>query len=167
MDDYRGASIGIVTDCEGGSMVIPSYGTAIIYDKDGKEIKKFTGDSSHFENFIGAVRSRKHTELKADILEGHLSSALCHTANISYRLGKTHSPDEIRDAIKDNKDLSEALGRMEEHLAANKVDLKTTPTTLGTVLNMDPAVERFIGNSAANQLLTREYRAPFVVPEKV
>ena len=167
MDDYRGASIGIVTDCEGGSMVIPSYGTAIIYDKDGKEMKSFKGNSSHFANFIDAVRSRKHTDLRADIQEGHLSSSLCHTANISYRLGKTHSPDEIRDAIKDNKDLSEALGRMEEHLAANKVNLQNTPATLGAVLNMDPKSERFAGNAEANQLLTREYRGPYIVPENV
>jgi len=32
---------------------------------------------------------------------------------------------------------------------------------------MDPKTERFIGNEAANPLLTREYRPPFVVPEKV
>ena len=71
------------------------------------------------------------------------------------------------DAIKSNSDLSEMLGRMEEHLAANKVDLKTTPATLGAALRMDPATERFQDNAAANQMLTREYRAPFVVPEKV
>jgi hypothetical protein len=36
---------------------------------------------------------------------------------------------------------------------------------------MDPATERFVGNAAtvarANDLLRREYRAPFVIPEKV
>jgi hypothetical protein len=32
---------------------------------------------------------------------------------------------------------------------------------------MDPKAERFIGNPQAEQLLTREYRAPFVVPKKV
>ncbi len=41
----------------------------------------------HFENFIAAVRSRKVDDLNADILEGHYSAALCHLANISYRLG--------------------------------------------------------------------------------
>lgn len=167
MDKYHGASIGIVTDCEGGTMVIPNYGSATIYDKDGNELKKFSGGSSHFGNFLGAVRSRRHAELKADILEGHLSSALCHTANISYRLGKTHSPDEIREAVKNNTDLAEALGRMEEHLAANNVDLKTSPATLGAALNMDPKSERFTDNAEANKLLTREYRAPFVVPASV
>src|SRR5437016_2243190 len=167
MDKYHGAGIGIVTDCEGGSMVIPSYSNANILDKDGNEIKKFKGGSSHFANFIDAVRSRKHTDLKADILEGHLSSALCHTANVSYRLGQPHSPEEIRDAVKDNKDLAEMLGRMEEHLGANNVDLHKSPATLGKLLNMDPQTEHFLDNPEANKLLTREYRAPFVVPEKV
>ena len=167
MDEYHGAGIGIVTDCEGGSMVIPSYNSATIHDKDGKEIKTFRGSSSHVANFINAVRSRKHTELKADILEGHLSSALCHTANVSYRLGQTHSPEEIREAIKNNSELSEMLGRMEEHLAANQVDLHKSPATLGQVLNMDPKTERFLDNAEANRMLTREYRAPFVEPEEV
>jgi predicted dehydrogenase len=167
MDKYRDVDIGVVVDCEGGSMVIPNYTSARILDKDGAEIKKFTGSSSHFANFIDAVRSRKHTDLHADILEGHLSSALCHTGNISYRLGKTQSPEEIREAVKGDKDLAEALGRMEQHLAANNVDLSKTPATLGAVLKMDPKTERFIANAQADKLLTREYRAPFVVPKEV
>ena len=167
MDQYHGAGVGVVIDCEGGSMVIPDYAQAHIYDKDGKELKHFKASSSHFANFIEAVRSRKHTDLHADILEGHLSSALCHTGNISYRLGKPHSPEEIREAIKDNKDLAEAVGRMEEHLAANSVDLKKSPATLGAVLRMDPKTEQFVKNRDANRLLTREYRKPFIVPEKV
>ncbi|MBI1787618.1 MAG: Gfo/Idh/MocA family oxidoreductase [Acidobacteria bacterium] len=42
----------------------------------------------HMANFLKAVRSRKHTDLNAGILEGHLSAALCHLANISYRTGR-------------------------------------------------------------------------------
>jgi predicted dehydrogenase len=167
MDKYRGVSIGVVVDCEGGTMVIPNYSSATILDKDGAEIKKFSGSSSHFANFIDAVRSRKPGDLHAPILEGHLSSALCHTGNISYRLGKTQSPDEMREAVKGNKDLAESLGRMEEHLGANNVDLKQTPATLGAALKMDPLTERFIGSPEADQLLTRDYRKPFVVPAKV
>jgi predicted dehydrogenase len=167
MDKYHGADIGVVTDCEGGTMVIPSYSVAIMLDKQDKTIKKFQGSSSHFANFISAVRSRNSSDLKADILEGHLSSALCHTANISYRLGSQHSPEEIRDAVKANPDLAESLGRMEQHLGANNVDLHKTPATLGAVLKMDPKTERFIGNRLADQFLKREYRAPFVVPENV
>ena len=167
MDKYHGADIGVVTDCEGGSMVIANYSAATMFDKDNKQVKRFEGASSHFANFIEAVRSRKADTLKADILEGHLSSALCHTANISYRLGTRQSPEQIREAIKANADLDESFGRMEQHLGANHVDLRKTPATLGAVLRMDPVAERFHGNHHANQMLTRQYRAPFVVPKNV
>lgn len=40
----------------------------------------------HYANFIDAVRTRNPADLTADILEGHLSSSLCHLANIAYRL---------------------------------------------------------------------------------
>src|SRR5262249_9175734 len=134
----------------------------LVYDKDSKEVvKTFTGGESHFENFIKAVRSRKSSDLNADILEGHLSAGLCHTANISYRLGKPLSEEQIREAAKADKDLAKSLSRMEEHLAANKVDLQKTPATLGAVLKMDTKTERFIENSAADQMLTRDYRQPF------
>ena len=46
-------------------------------------------------NFIAAVRSRKTEDLNADILEGHQSTALCHIANISYRLGRTATHEEV------------------------------------------------------------------------
>jgi predicted dehydrogenase len=167
VDDYHGASIGVVVDCEGGRIVIPSYTKAIAYDQDGKEIKTYDEGGNHFKNFIQAVRSRKAADLHADILDGHVSAALCHTGNISYRLGKPMSPEKIRAAIKTNHDLAESLGRMEDHLGANKVDLQATPLMLGELLKLNPQTERFTNSRAANHLLTREYRQPFVVPEKV
>jgi hypothetical protein len=167
MDRYMGVDIGAIADCEGGFMVIPNYTSARILDKDGKEIKQFKGSSSHFGNFIDAVRSRRMGDLKAEVLEGHLSSALCHTGNISYRLGKLHTPEETREALRTKPDLAEAYGRMEEHLGANGVDVHKTPATLGEMLKMDAKAEQFKANRAANKLLTREYRAPFVVPAKV
>ena len=167
MDDYRGASIGVVVDCEGGSMVIPSYTKAIIYDRDGKEMKTYEEGGDHFANFIQAVRSRKPADLHADIAEGQVSAALVHTGNISWRLGSKLSPPATLDAVKGNSDLAESLGRMEAHLGANRVDLYQTPVTMGAALKMHPGAERFTNNDDANQLLTREYRSPFVVPEKV
>jgi hypothetical protein len=148
-------------------MVIPNYTSAKIFDKEDKLLKEFKGSTSHFANCIAAVRSRKQSDANGNILDGHLSSALCHTGNISYQLGRPHSPEEIREAVKNNADIAEALGRMEQHLAANNVDLHQTPATLGVVLKMDPKTERFLDNAEANQLLRREYRAPFVLPEKV
>jgi predicted dehydrogenase len=167
MDAYRGASIGVVVDCEGGSIVIPSYTKAIVYDKDGREIKAYEEGGDHFENFIQAVRSRKAADLHADIAEGHTSAALVHTGNISYRLGKKLSPPAMLDSVKGNSDLAESLGRMEAHLGANIVDLYQTPLVMGAALKMNSRTERFTNNHGANQLLTREYRKTFVVPEKV
>jgi predicted dehydrogenase len=46
------------------------------------------GGSEHFANFLDAIRSGKDSDLHCDILDGHLSSALPHLANISYRLGR-------------------------------------------------------------------------------
>jgi len=43
---------------------------------------------NHFTNFIDCVRSRRWQDLNADILEGHLSTSLCHLGNIACRLKK-------------------------------------------------------------------------------
>jgi len=81
------------------------------------------GGGSMFENFVGCIRSRNRAQLDGDISEGHLSCALIHHANTSYRLGRT--------------------------------------------LDFDPRTERYIGDTEANAMLTRDYRVPFVVTEKV
>ncbi len=166
MDKYKGADIGIVIECEGGHVTVPSYSMAMAYDKNDQMIKEFKGSESHYANFIKAVGSRKAADLNADILEGHLSSALCHTGNISYLLGKHCPPEAIREEIKGNKNAAEAFGRMSEHLAANGVDISKDNLTLGVMLNMDPRRERFINNAKANELLSRPYRPGFVVPAK-
>ncbi len=162
MDKYRGQDVGHVIECEGGYLAGKTA-----YDKDGGVIKKFSGGENHFENFIKAVRSRNPKELNAEILEGHLSSALCHTGNISYRLGAEKRPEEILEAVKANKAATETFDRMQEHLAKNNVDLQKSQATLGVFLEMDPETEKFKENEAADALLTRMYRKPFVVPAKV
>jgi predicted dehydrogenase len=167
MDKYKGGSVAVIVECEGGYVLVPNYSSATAFDKDGKQVNKWEGSSNHFQNFVDAVRSRKHTELNADIWEGHLSSALCHTGNISYRLGKAASTAQIKEQIKGDKNAIETFERMAQHLAANDVDLEKTKATLGLPLMMDPKVEKFIGNPDADAMLTREYRKPFVVPERV
>ncbi len=132
----------------------------------------FSGHQGHLFNFLQAVRSRKVSDLRADVLEGHLSTALVHMGNISYRLGALHSPEEARDAVADGgTEAADTFGRFEEHLAANGVNLSETEVVLGPWLEMDSQTERFVGVSEtvdrANGLLTRDYREPFVVPDKV
>ena len=102
-----------------------------------------------------------------DIDGGHVSSALCHLGNVSHQLGHTRPPQEVGERIKANALFSEAYDRMREHLARNHVDLGQTPPTLGMPLAVDAARERFTGPDAeaANALLRRDYRAPYVVPQ--
>src|SRR5690606_5818781 len=100
--------------------------------------------------------SRKHTDLKADILEGHLSSALCHLANISYRLGEKASVQQIGetlDVASIHPEAREDLERTRHYLAEAKVDLDATPLTLGRHLSLDGDKEAFRNDEVANALL--------------
>ena len=165
MDKFKGAGVGGIVECENGYVVVPNYSGAIAYDKAGKEIKKFEGSEDHFKNFIDACRSRRVDDLNADILEGHLSSALCHTGNISHLLGKKENPDAIMEQIKGDSFATDTFERMKEHLGKNDVDLTKDKLTLGPVLKMDGKAERFIDHDAANDMLKDKYREPYVVPE--
>ena len=88
---------------------------------DRKGIHK--GVNPHFVNFIDSVRSRKWQNLNADILEGHMTTTMCHMANISYRTGRA--------------------------------------------LKFNPYSETFIDDADANNYLTRQYRYPHVLPDKI
>ena len=170
MDHYRGTRIGIVVECENGYFV-GGGGGGWVYDNNDKKVKQFKGGGGgeHHANFIKAVRSRKVSDLNADIEKGHISSALCHMGNISYRLGQKASAAEIMERVKGNKKMTECFDRFQEHLAANGVDLKKTPAVIGPSLAMDTNSERFVGEFSdwANMLVKRNYREPFVIPEKV
>jgi predicted dehydrogenase len=77
----------------------------------------------HYQNFIDAIRANDPKMLNCDVREGHLSSALPHLANISYRVGRA--------------------------------------------LSFDGKTETIVGDAEASKLLTREYRKPYVIPDKV
>jgi predicted dehydrogenase len=169
MDKYRGISIGNIVHCEGGHVALSAsdYGIASAFDLDGKLVQEFKGNSSHYANFIAAVRSRKETGLHAPLLQGHLSTSLCHLANITQATGRDLHASEIREQLTSRSDLAEAFGRMTENLAANGVNLDVTAARLGAPLTFDAATEKFTGDhaAAANALLRRDYRAPFTVPQ--
>ena len=166
MDNYRGSQIGVIVQCEQGYVVIPSYSACKAFDNDGKEVKSWSGGGNHYANFVKAVRSRNHEDLNADILDGHLSSALCHTGGVSHVLGRKATAAQVAEAIGSNALLADSFDRMASHLRANEVDIdQVASLSLGPWLEMDPATETFTGNSDATPLLTRDYRAGYVVPE--
>ena len=169
-EHYRGTSFGMVIQCEGGYFA-GGRGGGWVYDNDGKKTKQFPGDGGieHQANFIEALRSRNVSDLRADVLEGHVTATLCHMANISYRLGRRESPERIAEAVAGNDLLAEAFERCLKHLKANEVDLGREPLTIGPALTFDRESEEFVGEfgDLANMYLRRNYREPFVVPDKV
>jgi hypothetical protein len=98
-----------------------------LFDADGQKIAQekqthLKMQRAHVENFVECIRSRKRPN--ADIEVGVVSSAICHLANVSYRVGN------------------------------RKLDFDATTGT-------------FVNDQAANGYLTRVFREPWVVPEKV
>jgi hypothetical protein len=181
-ESYRGQMVGNIFHCEEGDIVGNSQffprgsTTAQPLPRLERELPQRPGggggDNAHFNNFIAAVRSRRRADLNADVLEGHYSSALCHLANISYWLG-ANVPFNPRTRVFDgNREATDTLERMETHLssptpAGNGLNPANLPLRVGARLTFDAAAENFTGNDAANRMLFRQYRAPFVVPERV
>ena len=165
-DRLKGAGVGVIFEGSDGYVVLSSYNGGAAFDPEGKMVKKFSAGGDHFANFVSAVRSRKHTDLNADIENGHLSSALCHLGNVSYRLGQAISVADLQKRFDGDDEATTTLGRVVGHLAGNKVDLASQQLISGQSLQLDPKKEIFIGSGAkqANPHLTREYRKPFVVP---
>jgi predicted dehydrogenase len=119
-----GVGVGNIFYGSEGYMLVKGYDTYEVYLGEKREpgpARKAGGN--HYANFIKAVRSRKTSDQNGPVETAHLSSALAHLGNISFRLGRQ--------------------------------------------LEFDPATERFVSDERANSMLSRNYRAPFVVPENV
>ncbi len=169
---FHGTKVGNIAHLEAGTLAEGKF-----YPKGKREaiplakavkVEAHRGPGrGHFGNFIAAVKSRKAEDLNADILEGHYSAALCHLANISYRLGDEVPFSKSTHAFGDDKEAFRTFHSMEEHLQENKVALDGLKYRLGRKLTVDAATESFVGDSEANHLLTRAYREPFVVPDRI
>ncbi|MCC7419935.1 MAG: Gfo/Idh/MocA family oxidoreductase [Planctomycetaceae bacterium] len=163
-DDLRGARVGNIFYGTKGYVVMSGYDKGAAFDLDGKMVKEFKGSGDHFGNCIEAVRSRKHTDLHADIEEGHRSSALCHLGNISYLLGEQMTVKEAGSSIK-GKDELESYETFGKYLTGNGLALDSTKIGFGPVLTLKGEVFEGTKAKEANPMLTREYRKPFVVPK--
>ena len=163
-----GAGVGVIFYGTDGYVVLKSYNGGVALDKDGKEIEKFNAGGDHYDNFMKAVRSRNPKDLNGEILEGHLSSALCHTGNISNLLGDKIPVSEIKKRLADvktNEDTAATCDRVRQHLRDNGLDPDKTRLRYGLTLTFDAKTEKFVGNEKATAMLTRESRKPFVVPD--
>jgi predicted dehydrogenase len=172
MDSHTGVRIGTIIRCESGYVTGRSGGggTAAAFDHDGKLIRQFEPTKPDLRtNFLDAIRSRRAEEIISPVLQGHLSAALVHLGNISYRLGARTDKESVREAIQSEKPLAESFDRFVAHLDANEIDLGQTPIRMGPMLSFDPQQERFTGpfSEMANTFVSRNYREPYVVPNEV
>ncbi len=159
---FRGERVGVIVNCEGGSM---SLYRGIAWDNEGKQVASFGGGGDHFANFISAVRSGRRQDLNAEILAGHRSTSICHAGNISHRLGKKALKGHMDSAVKDVPLFAEMYERLLEHLAANEIDVDAKTVTLGPWLEIDRENECFKDNEQANQLVRGFYREPYTVSD--
>lgn len=166
---YMGLRGGNIIMCEKALIKI-GRGGGKAYTPDGKEmIKQYTGNGGigHIENFIDAIKANDHGKLNAPIEGCHVSSAICHLSNISYRIGKKTPPDLIRARMKDYEDIRITADQQLGQIKANGGDM--SKIILGPKLTFDPKAEKFVANGSAeaNKLLRYEMRKEFAVPEKV
>lgn len=168
-DRYYGQGIGNTFHFEEGVVAGDKF-----YPKNGKDpepVAKVEPErisrAGDFAEFIRVMRTRDKGLFDWDLEKAHYSSALCHLANISYRLGRRVSFAEAPNPFGSNAAANETFERMVEHLKSNGIDVASGSYRLGKLLEFDPVTERFIGDDRANALLTRTPRPPFVIPDKV
>lgn len=157
--------IGNVIHCEGGFI-----SESKAYDKDGKSIRKFEGfdeGADHMLNFINSIRAGKLVNGNLHVAHGHHAAALAHLSNISYRLGRKISADEIRERLNGDKAALATMDDFIANLAANKIDVAVDKIAAGPWLEFDPQTEKFTGEFAeeANKLAADVYVDEFKLPE--
>lgn len=173
MDRFRGVQEGFVLQYEGGYFAGFRLG-GTVFDNDGKLIRRFRGDNGegHQANFLEALRSRKTSDLNAPILEGHVSSAVCHLGNISYRLGRPGNAQACQATLGDRPPVAEGFPRLVKSLEGIGVDLDKTPFALGPWLELDTttgdilkAGDGDVGQlDQARRLARGTQRAPYLFP---
>jgi predicted dehydrogenase len=164
----RGIRVGVIVDCERGYFA-GGRGGGKAFTHDKELVRHFPGDAGagHAQNFIDAIRAGSAEKLHAPIGVGADSADLCHLVNISHRVGRRTEPAAAAAAFAGDREASSSFDRLLEHLDANGVDPAKTQLTLGAHLAWDGRARRFAGGDRAeeaNGLVSREYRAPYVVP---
>jgi predicted dehydrogenase len=65
----------------------------------------------HYQNFVDAIRAGDRKLLTCDIEEGHLSAALAHLGNISYRVGRKLTFDGKTERFVNDREADKLLTR--------------------------------------------------------
>ncbi len=166
---HPGPESGYVAYCEGGRYE-GQRGGGTAYDKAGKVIKKFKGNSGqvvHQKNFIDAIRVRDRSILNADVQVGHDSTGWCNLANVAFQAGNPFVLSESRQL--NQKIWLDLVEEMDALLTRHHISMEHDKIMLSPMLEIDGKSQRFVGDDSemVNRRLKREYRKGFVVPEIV
>jgi predicted dehydrogenase len=110
--------VGVIFLGSEGTMIFPDYSSYYTFlgskrteGPSAYEEGSPISDTPHFRNWLNAVRSRNSADLSAEILEGHMSSTLCHLANIAYRVDRTIHFDHAMEKCLSDVEASDLLTR--------------------------------------------------------
>jgi predicted dehydrogenase len=167
---YLGGRGGNYIKCENGFIRI-SRGGGKAFDNDGNMVHQYKGNggAGHDLNFIDAIRKGSNATLAAEVEVGHLSTTVCHLANVGWRLGKAMPVEQLRENVKSHEDAVNTLDSIVTQLTGSGIDLKAKPFLAGPKLAYDGKAEKFTGDNAeeANKFIRLKGREPFIVPEQV
>jgi predicted dehydrogenase len=93
----------------GGFQVFKGESNEKVMDERGQSEENST--VLHMKNLLAACRSRDHRSLTADIEIGAISAALCHLANISYRVGRKLTWDDAKRSFVNDSEANKLLTR--------------------------------------------------------
>lgn len=166
---FKNLRTGVYVECENG-IFSGGRGGGKFLELDGKTvIEKFSGDGGgeHLGNFLDAIIKGDDKMLRAPMHISAKSAVLSHLATSAYRAGTHRAGDEAKEMLKGNSAANELYERFVENLKVNGWDEKKEPLTVGGWLDWNDKQQKFtggIGADAANALVTRPYRTPYVVP---
>ena len=163
---HMGPGSGYIVQCADGHYE-GRRGGGVAFDPDGQEIKTFEGNSgngSHQQNFIDAVRKRDRRILNADVVTGNDSTAWCNLANSAFRASGQWNQNKVEDGL---SDMAKQASILAAALLPYDTKLQSKDVKLSSVLEVTPQTGKFTGagSEQANQFYKREYRSNFAVPE--
>lgn len=162
-----GPKSGYIAYCSAGRLE-GQRGHAAAFDAEGKKIKTFKGTDGnkfHQKNFVEAIRADKQDMLAAPVHIGNDSTTWCNLINIASRVSGSNSDSFDGNFGSDSVD--DVMQKMAAIVADAAGEEGVSQFGLNPTLNYDVATRQFVGGPAAeaNQLLRREYRDSFAVPD--
>jgi predicted dehydrogenase len=117
------------------------------------------GDGRKWQSYLGRKEEKGPG---ADLPRGAGGS----DPNVLTSLETPHYQNFV-DAIRANDPKLLTSGIEDGHLSSTLPHLANIAYRVGRKLKFDGKTEKFVGDAEADRLLTRTYRAPYVIPEKV